>query len=67
MSADMVSAQAILLKSVSIAARAVGDPARLLGAIRAATEDLDARLLAGDWRTLTRNASWLLDYMRRQR
>lgn len=63
----MVAAQAMLLKSVSIAARAEGDPQRLLSAIRAATDDLDGRLLAGDWQALARNAAWLVQQARKGR
>jgi hypothetical protein len=63
---DMEAATAMLLKSISIAAYSHGEPARIVRAIRTALADLDAYLLAGDWLALSRNAAWLLDYVRRQ-
>jgi hypothetical protein len=62
---DMEAAKAMLLKSVQIAANSNGDPARIVRTIRTALADLDARLLAGDWLGLARNAAWLIEQTRR--
>ena len=63
----MTAAQVMLLKSVAVVAGSSLDCERARGAIRAALDDLDARLLAGDWPTLARNAAWLTQQARRGR
>jgi hypothetical protein len=65
MSADMVAAQVMLLKSVAVVAGSELDCERARRAIRAALQDLDGRLLAGDWQALVSGAAWLIDQARR--
>jgi hypothetical protein len=61
----MTSALVMLLKSVAVVAASELSCERARSAIRAATDDLDVRVLAGDWRTLAWDAAWLLDLARR--
>ena len=62
---DLDIAKTMLLKSVAIVVGSDLDDRTARGAIRAALQDLDGRLLAGDWQALARGAAWLIDQARR--